>query len=272
VKLAGLVAFLLVVAVTPPSRPLALALQGLIALAVAVAAYTPARSVLGRLTLDLPLVVLAVVYALFGHGPYVEILGLGLSRPGLTVGLAVLAKATIGIVAVSAVAASTSVAETVVGLRRLHVPRWYCDLLALVVRQVGLLREDLRRLQLATRVRAGNAGWRARWRVGTRSFGALFVRSAERLDRLQLALAARGGTAFGPALASTASPAPTSAASETSAAGRTSTPTAPTTATTAAAAAAPSTESSAPRSHTAGAQWLWAALPASAALMVRMVP
>jgi cobalt/nickel transport system permease protein len=242
------------VAVTPPSRPLALAVQGLIALAVAVAAYTPARAVLGRLTLDLPLVVLAVVYAFAGRGPDVGILGLSMSRPGLSVGLAVLAKATIGIVAVSAMAASTTAAETVVGLRRLRVPSWYCDLLTLVVRQVSLLREDLRRLQLATRVRAGNAGWRARWRVGTRSFGALFVRSTERLDRLQLAFAARGGTAFGPALAT----ATTTASTVTSTA-----PTAP---------AAPTAPSSPTAPTTSAGQWLWAALPAAAALVVRMVP
>ena len=151
--------------------------------------------------------VLAVVYALAGHGPHTQVLGLDLSRPGLVVGLGVLAKATIGIVAVSAVAASTSEVDTIVGLRRLHVPAWFCDLLALTLRQLGLLRQDLQRLQLAAGVRAG-PGWRSRWSVAGRSFGVLFVRSAERLDRLQLALVARGGHAFASALV--AAPAPAS--------------------------------------------------------------
>src|SRR4051812_34285350 len=203
-KLLGLVAFLLVVATTPPSPPLALVLQGLVAGLLALAAFASWRAILGRLVLDLPLVVLAVVYAVAGRGPHVAVAGVALSRPGLAVGLGVLAKATIAIVAVSAVAASTTAAETVVGLRRLRLPVWYCDLLALAIRQLGLLRDDLRRLQLAAAVRAGSAGWRARWRMAARSFGVLFVRSAERLDRLQVALVARGGTSFGPALAATA--------------------------------------------------------------------
>jgi cobalt/nickel transport system permease protein len=199
-KVVGLVAFLAVVAVTPPSRPWALAAQALVAASVAVFALTPPRAVLARLAIDAPLVVLAGVYAVAGHGPRTEVLGLQLSRPGLAVGLTVLAKATIGIVAVSALAASTNAVDTIVGLRRLRVPAWFCELLALVVRQLGLLRQDLQRLQLATGVRAGTAGWRNRWSVAGRSFGALFVRSAERLDRLQLALAARGGSAFASAM------------------------------------------------------------------------
>ena len=206
-KLVGLVAFLLVVAVTPPSRPWALAAQATVAASVAVAAFTPLRAVLTRLVIDAPLVVLAVVYALAGHGPHTQVLGLELSRPGLVVGLGVLAKATIGIVAVSAVAASTSEVDTIVGLRRLRVPAWFCDLLALTLRQLGLLRQDLQRLQLAAGVRAG-PGWRSRWSVAGRSFGVLFVRSAERLDRLQLALVARGGHAFASALVAAPAPAP----------------------------------------------------------------
>jgi len=205
-KLVGLVAFLMVVALTPPSRPWALAAQATVAALVAVAAFTPLRAVLTRLVIDAPLVVLAAVYALAGHGPHAQVLGLELSRPGLAVGLGVLAKATIGIVAVSAVAASTSEVDTIVGLRRLRVPAWFCDLLALTLRQLGLLRQDLQRLQLAAGVRAG-PGWRNRWSVAGRSFGVLFVRSAERLDRLQLALAARGGHAFASALVAAHAPA-----------------------------------------------------------------
>lgn len=205
-KLVGLVAFLVVVAVTPPTRPWALAAQATVAALVAAAAFTPLRAVLTRLVIDAPLVVLAAVYAVAGHGPHTRLLGLELSRPGLTVGLGVLVKATIGIVAVSSVAASTTEVDTIVGLRRLRVPAWFCDLLALTLGQLGLLRQDLRRLQLAAGVRAG-AGWRSRWSVAGRSFGVLFVRSAERLDRLQLALAARGGHAFAAALAAAPAPA-----------------------------------------------------------------
>ena len=115
----GLVAFLVAVAVTPPTAPTALALDGVVALALAALALVDWRAVAGRLTLDLPLVVLAATYALAGHGPHVEALGLTLSEPGLRAGTAIVAKATIGIVAVSALAASTSVPEIVDGLGRM---------------------------------------------------------------------------------------------------------------------------------------------------------
>lgn len=197
VKLLGLLAFLLVVAVTPPSRPLVLAGQGLVAVAVAAAALVPLRSVLRRLVLDVPLLVLAVTYAVAGHGPRTSVLGLSLSSAGLRVGIALLAKATIGIVAVSALAASTTVPEVVAGLRRLRAPGWLCDLVGLSARQVGVLGDDLGRLRLVTAVRAGGLGGLRQARAGAQALAVTFVRATERVERLQLAAQARGGTTLG---------------------------------------------------------------------------
>jgi len=192
-KLVGLVAFLVVVAVTPPSRPWALAGQAVVAAAVATAALVRARDVARRLAIDLPLAVLAATIALTGSGPRLQVAGISLSRAGLQVGLALLAKATIGIVAVSAVAAATTASETVSGLRRLRLPAWMCDLVALTARQLQVLGDELGRLRLAGSVRAGTRGRRGEWSAVARSLGVLFVRSLERTDRLQIALAARGG-------------------------------------------------------------------------------
>lgn len=194
-KVAGLVAFLVVVAVTPPASPRALAAQGLVAVVTATLALVDWRAVAARLTLDLPLAVLAVTYALAGRGPDVEVLGLSLSEPGLRAGLAVLAKATIGIVAVSALAASSSVPEIVAGLGRVGAPGWFLRLVALTARQLHVLRTDLARLRLAVAVRSGSGRRSVALASGARSLGSLFVRSTERADRLQLAAALRGGTA-----------------------------------------------------------------------------
>ncbi|HVF14351.1 MAG TPA: CbiQ family ECF transporter T component, partial [Acidimicrobiales bacterium] len=171
VKLLGLVAFLVVVAVTPPSRPWALAGQALVAVGVATVALVTPRDIARRLTIDLPLVVLAVTIAVAGSGPQVDVAGLSLSRAGLQVGLALLAKATIGIVAVSAVAAGTTAAETVGGLRRLRLPAWICDLVALTARQVQVLGDELGRLRLAGSLRAGTRGRRGEWSAVARSLG-----------------------------------------------------------------------------------------------------
>jgi cobalt/nickel transport system permease protein len=193
-KVLVLVAVLLAVGLTP-NRHLSWLVGWLVAAAaVAALAFVEWRSVARRLVLDVPLVVLGVAEALTGRGPHVVVAGLTLSRPGLTVGAAVLLKATIGVVAVSAVAACTTVPETVAALRRLHAPQWFCTLLALAHRQLDVLRDDLHRLRLAAGLRHPDGGWRARWSVGGRALAALFIRSADRADRLQLAAELRGGT------------------------------------------------------------------------------
>jgi cobalt/nickel transport system permease protein len=198
-KVVGLVAFLVVVAVTPPSAPWALAAQGAVVLAVAALALVDGRAVAGRLALDLPLVVLAAAYALAGRGPHVEVLGVALSEPGLRVGLAVLAKATIGIVAVSALAASTSVPDTIAGLARLGVPGWFRTLLALSVRQLQVLRSDIARIRRAVEVRTASTRRTVALAAGARSLGVLFIRSTERADTLRLAADLRGGAEGMPA-------------------------------------------------------------------------
>ncbi|MEA2973935.1 MAG: cobalt/nickel transport system permease protein [Actinomycetota bacterium] len=192
-KVVGLVAFLVVVAVTPPSHPWALAGHAAIAVAVAAIALVEPKAVARRLVIDLPLAVLAATMAVAGSGPRTHLAGLSLSRAGLQVGLALLAKATIGVVAVSAVAASTTASETVAGLRRLRLPGWACDLVALTARQLQVLGDELARLRLASSVRAGTRGRPGEWAAVARSLGVLFVRSVERADRLDVALAARGG-------------------------------------------------------------------------------
>jgi cobalt/nickel transport system permease protein len=198
-KVVGLVAFLVAVAVTPPSAPRALAIDGLVALALAVVALIDWRAVAGRLTLDLPLVVLAATYALAGRGPHVEALGITLSEPGLRAGTAIVAKATIGIVAVSALAASSSVPEIVDGLGRMGAPAWFRRLVALTARQLGVLRAEAARLRLAVAVRTGSGRRSVALASGARALGSLFVRSTERADRLQLAAELRGASEAPPA-------------------------------------------------------------------------
>jgi cobalt/nickel transport system permease protein len=155
----------------------------------------PGAGRLGGLTLDLPLAVLAVTYALAGRAPHTQLLGITVSEPGLRAGLTILAKATIGILGVSALAASSSVSEILHGLQRVGAPRWFVQLVALTVRQLQVLRRDLARLRLAVAVRTGSERRLAALAHGARSLGTLFVRSTERTDRLQLAAELRGTTA-----------------------------------------------------------------------------
>lgn len=211
-KVAGLVAFLVVVAVTPATAPAALAADGLIAAAVATIALVDWRAVAARLTLDVPLAVLALATALAGRPPHVDVAGVALSQPGLRAGLAILARATIGIVAVSAVAASTSVPEIVDGLRRLGAPAWFRQLVAVTARQLQVLRADLARLRLAVAVRTGSGRRTLALASGARSLGSLFVRSTERADRLRLAAELRGAAPGGELTLTTTTTPPANAA------------------------------------------------------------
>lgn len=194
-KLVGLVAFLLVSAVTPSGRFAVLAAHAAVAVAVAAVAAVPARTLARRFLLDVPLLVLALTYAAAGRGPRTSVLGISLSVAGLEVGSSMVIKATIGIIAVSALAATTSLSETVLGLRRLGVPAWFTDLVGLSARQAGVLGADIERLRLAASVRG--RGIRSEWMAVVRALGITFVRATERADRLQLAAQARGGTTLG---------------------------------------------------------------------------
>lgn len=69
--------------------------------------------------------------------------------------------------------------------------------MGLSVRQVEVLGQDLGRLRLAAAVRAGGRGRRAEWSGVARALGVSLVRAMERVDRLQLAAQARGGTPLG---------------------------------------------------------------------------
>lgn len=204
VKLVALVAFLVVVALTPPQRPWAFAVHGVVVVAVAVVALVPMRTLVTRLVIEAPVVALAGTYVAFGRGPRQEVLaGLTVSRPGSVVAFAVLVKATIGVVAVSVVAASTDTTGLVRGLARLRVPSWFCDLVALSARQVEVLRTEAARVRLAAELRGGPRRLDT-WRAVARSLGTLFVQGAARAERLATSVAVRSGSGAGLVVASTA--------------------------------------------------------------------
>ena len=237
VKVVALVAFLVAVALTPPQWPWVFAVHASVVLVVGLVALVPFRVLATRLVFEIPVLALAATYAIAGRAPRVEVVaGLTLSRPGLVVAFGVLAKATIGVVAVSIVAASTTPSELVRGLGRLRVPAWFCDLVALSVRQVEVLRAEAARVRLAAELR-GSHGRVDTWRAVARSLGTLFVQGAARAERLATSVAVRsGGPGSGPLVVV--------------ANGSTSTPVAD------------------------GRQWIWAGVPAflaAAALMVGVI-
>ena len=107
VKVAGAVAFVLAVAITPRHAVWAFAVDAVVLGLLIRIAGLPARFVLTRATVVLPFVLFALLLPFIGTGERTQVLGVGLSVDGLWGTFNVLAKAGIG-VTVSVLLAGTT--------------------------------------------------------------------------------------------------------------------------------------------------------------------
>lgn len=82
--------------------------------------------------------------------------------------------------------------EILIELRRLRLPSVMLGTLALMYRYLPVLAEESRRMQRARSSRTFSSGRRFAWRNLTLIIGRLFVRSADRAERIYLAMCARG--------------------------------------------------------------------------------
>ncbi|WP_225753468.1 cobalt ECF transporter T component CbiQ [Actinotalea sp. Marseille-Q4924] len=192
-KLVAHVALVLVVVATPAAWFWAFGVYAVLLLAAVVAARLPARTVLRGMSVELPFVTFAVVLPFVALGPRTEVLGLSLSAAGLLAGWNVLAKATLGVVASVVLARTTTVPDLVAALRTLRVPGTLVAIVSFMVRYLGIVRQDLHRMQVAQEARGLPPQRRARLAAAVRVAGALFVRTYERGERVHLAMLARGG-------------------------------------------------------------------------------
>jgi cobalt/nickel transport system permease protein len=143
--------------------------------------------------------VLAPVLAVAAFVPFArggaEAFALGpltISEPGLQAFAEVTCKAVIGAFAASLLAATTSHADVVRALEGLRVPRTLTLIGALMVRYLGVLAGEVRRMRNARDAR----GYAARGPLGAlatgRLAGTLFLRSHARGERVHLAMLSRG--------------------------------------------------------------------------------
>ena len=77
-------------------------------------------------------------------------------------------------------------------LRLLHFPAVMLSTLALMYRYLPVLGEEARRMSRARACRTFSPGRRAAWQSSTLVIGQLFVRTADRAERIYLAMCARG--------------------------------------------------------------------------------
>ena len=194
VKIVTLVVFLLLVVSTPREQWWAYgAYLGLLAVVAAVARVS-VRTIVTRMAIEIPFVLFAVLMPFVSPGPYVEVAGLTLSQPGLVAAGAILAKASLGVIASILLAATTTAQDLLLGLQRLKLPELIITIASFMLRYVEVVSDEMHRMSVARASRCFDARGPRAWRVLAQAGGALFIRSYERGERVHLAMLSRGYT------------------------------------------------------------------------------
>src|SRR5689334_24844319 len=100
-KILGLLGFVLLVVATPTHGATWWAFAGYLAVLLGVVAVSavPPGYLLRRMVVEVPFVVFALLMPFIATGPRTDVLGLEVSQHGLTAGLALLTKGTLGVLA-----------------------------------------------------------------------------------------------------------------------------------------------------------------------------
>lgn len=188
------------VVATPRESVWAFVVHGGIVAAAAMAVELPVRTLVQRLTIELPFVAFALLLPIIGRGERVDVLGVSLSRAGLWGGWNIVAKGTLGVAATAVLVATTTAPKLLRGLDRLRVPAVLTAMAGFMIRYADVLRGEAERMRIARISRGDNPRvvWQAKALAA--SAGALFVRSYERGERVHLAMQSRGFTGEMPEL------------------------------------------------------------------------
>jgi cobalt/nickel transport system permease protein len=183
------VAFVVVVVLTPREWIPAFAGYALLLAAVLALSRVPARRVLTGLVIEVPFVLFALVLPFIGPEPSGWA---GISVPGMWAAWNILAKATLGMMAATLLAATTLPVDLVAGLQALRLPQPIVAIFTFFVRYVDVVADQYSRMRTAQAARGMRTGSIRSWPVLASGLGALFVRSFERGERVHLALVSRG--------------------------------------------------------------------------------
>ncbi|MED5328146.1 MAG: energy-coupling factor transporter transmembrane component T, partial [Actinomycetota bacterium] len=133
-KLVAVVAFVVVIAMTPRRETVAFALYALGAWAIIATTKIGLLTYLKRLSVIIPFVMFALIVPFIGGGESVHVLGVSLSVDGLWATWNILAKAGLGATMSIALSATTPVPELLHGMTRLKVPRLLVAIVAFMLR------------------------------------------------------------------------------------------------------------------------------------------
>ncbi len=185
-------ALVLVVAIlaTPVAANVLQAVYAAVLVAIAAASRLPAAWVLRRMAILAPFLVLGTVAVMFL--PSAEAISLWISVGG---------KCVLALLGSVLLAGTTTSADLLRAAHALHVPRTLTALSGFALAYIAVLAEEAGRMITAMRSRGGVRGLGRRLRVGVSMLATLMARTAERADRIALAMVARGYRGTMPALA-----------------------------------------------------------------------
>jgi cobalt/nickel transport system permease protein len=200
VKVVATLLFVAAVVCTPRQQVWAFGVHAALLAGVAALARVPARALLPRLAIELPFVAFAALLPFVAHGERIEVAGVALSVDGLWAAWNLLAKGLLGLTASLLLVATTPTDDLLRGLRRLGVPATFTAIAGSMLRYLGVIEGQMRRMQIARVSRGHDPRWFWQARAVASTLGALFVRTFERGERVHLAMVSRGYTGTMPAL------------------------------------------------------------------------
>ncbi|MGE0879643.1 MAG: cobalt ECF transporter T component CbiQ [Acidimicrobiia bacterium] len=193
-KIAAALLTVFAIVATPRESWWAFAVHAVILLSIATVATIPLTALLKRLVFELPFVAFAFFLPFIGRGDRVQVWFLSLSHDGLWAAWNILAKGTLGVVVSVILASTTTMAELIRGLERLHIPQPIVLIAGFMVRYLDVITGQVQRMKVARLSRGYDPRWI--WQAGAwaASAGTLFIRSYERGERVHLAMLSRGYT------------------------------------------------------------------------------
>lgn len=194
--IAGLLLVLAVV-LTAPMRPLEFALVTVLLFGAAAVARVPAKWVLTRAALVLPvaggIALFAPVAASGGSFFSTDVLT-AFRGSGWVIAWSIVSKAWLSTLVTVIVSGTTPTPQLIRGLEALRVPDVMIALFSFVYRYVDVFRSQVRSMRTALDSRAPSMRRAGRWRLYGNLAGSLFIRAYDRGERIHQAMLSRGFT------------------------------------------------------------------------------
>lgn len=186
------VLFVVTVVATPAHLWGAFAFYAALVVSVALLARISPLLMVRRMAIEIPFVLFAVALPFVGQGQQVQVGPFDLSQPGLWAAWNIISKATLGTAVAVLLAATTATADLVGGLARLRLPAVLVLIAGFMVRYAEVVVAEVTRMRTAMAARGFTARHVRAWPMLAQSVGALFIRTYERGERVQVAMMARG--------------------------------------------------------------------------------